>query len=141
MATLNNYDEGDETVMPCLKGRKRKVNTALHEINIIKAARHSGGGKIPTIACKHNEESFCKAATLSNEQVTNLFQSFYSSAKKVTQDSILLSYMTICQVIRRRLKTDNNNKQRDVSIKYHVLDESKTRLPICKASFMSIFCK
>ncbi len=39
------------------------------------------------------------------------------------------------------MEAEEKRRQRDVSIKYAVLKEDKTKVPICQASFLSIFCK
>ncbi len=39
------------------------------------------------------------------------------------------------------MEAEEKRRQRDVSIKYAVLKEDKTKVPICQASFLRIFCK
>ncbi|KAG5279382.1 hypothetical protein AALO_G00077190 [Alosa alosa] len=49
--------------------------------------------------------------------------------------------MDIMPVKRRReVNEGTRQRQRDVTIKYSVLKEDKTRVPVCQASFLSIFC-
>ncbi|KAK0151969.1 hypothetical protein N1851_006668 [Merluccius polli] len=42
---------------------------------------------------------------------------------------------------RPQVEDVQKRRQRDVSIKYAVLKEDKIKVPICQASFLSIFCK
>ncbi|KAG5834002.1 hypothetical protein ANANG_G00281960, partial [Anguilla anguilla] len=82
----------------------------------------------------------CQASALSTEGLTKINRVLYSTTDKVKQDATLLSCMEIMPVKRRRSKVDNpKQKTRDLTVKYFVLTETG-KIPVCKASFMSIFC-
>ena len=81
------------------------------------------------------------ATTVSENELNRYL--LYSTTDKVKQDAIRLSYMDIKKVQRRRRKVQDPAKQkaREMSVNYFILDENKVKLPVCKKSFMSIFCE
>ena len=146
MIGLDLFDETEEAVVLSPSGRKKKRKPDTYARNVAKKARHSGG--IPSIACCHNTAKVCLAATLSPEEIAGIHRVLYATSDKVKQDAILLSYMDITTVKRRRLKVDDSGKQknRDLTVKYSVLrdkgeKEDKEKIPVCKASFMSLLCE
>ena len=64
----------------------------------------------------------------------------YGTTNKEKQDSFLLSYMDITSAHRRRAqKTENGkHKNRNVSVKYNVLNDKQEKIIVCKKAFMSI---
>lgn len=57
---------------------------------------------------KHNNKQLCQAGKLSSsEEIAYINNTLYSTADKVTQDAMLLSYMDIKAVQRRRPKVRN----------------------------------
>ena len=134
---MENLKETAESVM---FSPSRRAET--YSRNVAKKARHSGQGKVPSIACKHHSDKVCQASALSAEDVTKINRELYSTTDKVKQDAALLTYMHIMPVKRRRPKAENKatHRTRDLTVKYCVLTESG-KIPVCKASFMSIFCK
>ena len=137
---INEYDELDEPVVSSPQGRKRKRDSSHYAKNVEKRLRHSGMSIEPTIACNHKVQSTCLAASLTEDDLNFLHRSMYSESDKVMQDALLLTYMDIKPVTRRRSTADNPNS-RDMTIKYHVTNEDKEKIPVCKATFMSIFGK
>lgn len=137
---MANFDETDEPVMPSPSGRKKKRQADTYKRNVEKKARHSSTGKVPSIACLRTHR-LCRAATISAEDTTYIHSVLYSTCNKVQQDAILLSYMDITQAKRRRSNNQVPLKTRDLSVKYSVLTQNKDTIPVCKQSFLSIFCE
>ncbi|XP_041355618.1 uncharacterized protein LOC121373208 [Gigantopelta aegis] len=59
----------------------------------------------------------------------------------VKQDAALLTHMTVTQCKRRRPRVDDEEKQRSrgISVKYSILKEDKSEVPVCQPTFLSIF--
>lgn len=138
---MDMFDETEENVVLSTYGRKKKRKPDEHARNVAKKARHSGGA--PSVACTHNIANVCQAATLSSEEIAYINQILYSTTDKVKQDATLLSYMNIETVKRRRPKVENpaQQKTRELTVKYSVVTETEERIPVCKATFMSLFCE
>ena len=137
---INGFDELDEPVTLSPQGRKRKQNVALHAGNVAKRLRHDGSDKEPKLSCSHNSPSICLATSLTEDDLARLHEIMYSNSEKVKQDSLLLSYMDITEVKRRRSTTDTP-RRRDMTINYFVTNKENQKIPVCKATFMSIFGK
>ncbi|XP_041366912.1 uncharacterized protein LOC121381642 [Gigantopelta aegis] len=115
---------------------------AILDAPLQKNARHSGAEKPASISCVHNVRNVCLATSLSNDDLTYAHDRLYSTENKVTQDATLLSYMDIGKCVRRRPRIDDSSKikrNREISVKYFTLTANKEKIPVCKASFMSIF--
>ena len=142
---MNNFDDISEPVVLSPTGRKKRRCPDGSGRSVSKKGRHSALGKVPSIACVHNVglQDTCVATTVSENELDRLFHLLYSTTDKVKQDAILLSYMDIKKVQRRRRKVQDPAKQkaREMSVNYFLLDENKVKLPVCKKSFMSIFCE
>ena len=140
---MDTIDSIDEPVLVPKTAQKRKPvrnNTKREEI---KRLKHSGGGKMPSVACTHTKRScFCHADTLTQGDVWRNFESFYSNPTKPAQDKAILQLITIKKVQRRGPKIDNADKQRDreVTNGYHLLTEEDhpTKIPVCKTTFCSV---
>ena len=132
---MDNFDGIDEQVFKSPVGSKRIRNTASYSRNKAKNVRNSGEGKTPSIACVHNLPGVCVAARMK--------EILYSTCDKVQQDALLLSYMDIRNVNRRRQRVDDQNKrkQRNYTVKYFALKANSRKVPVCKASFIGISCK
>lgn len=130
----------DEPVILTLNGRRKRClpqNSARYKE---KENRYSGNGLVASVACTHNSSS-CSAATLKESDLLYIKQQLYFTNDNVKQDAILLSHMDAMPCKRRRqVEAEEKRRQRDVSIKYAVLKEDKTKVPVCQASFLSIFC-
>ncbi|XP_061746904.1 uncharacterized protein LOC133545391 isoform X2 [Nerophis ophidion] len=140
--TMEASAEMDEPVVLSTQGRKKKRMPEGSARALAKKARHSGDGKLQTIACAHNNNAMCVASTLSPEDLAYMKGQFYLTQDKVKQDATLLSYMDVQTCKRRRTKVTDTDKQkqREVSVKYYLLKASKERISVCKASFLSILC-
>ncbi|XP_041365380.1 uncharacterized protein LOC121380568 [Gigantopelta aegis] len=139
---MENFDDIDETVVLSPIGRKRENNSGNSGRSLAKNARHSGAEKPASISCVHNVRNVCLATSLSNDDLTYAHDRLYSTENKVTQDATLLSYMDIGKCVRRRPRIDDSSKikrNREISVKYFTLTANKEKIPVCKASFMSIF--
>jgi hypothetical protein len=117
------------------KGRKRKRAPENWKKNIKKREINSSKGKHPLISCQHLN-GFCEARSLSNDNIKAVFDNFYSTQNKVTQDSMISSLMTANEPKRRR--SVNNSKQRQVSIEYKIPNGNKF-VKVCAKTFRSIF--
>ena len=97
---------------------------------------------VPRVACRH-DTGFCTAGTLNENDLEYIKGQLYATYDKVKQDAILVSHMDISQVKRRRPRVEDEGRQknRGLTIKYSLLKEDKTKIPVCQASFLSIFCK
>ncbi|XP_052427306.1 uncharacterized protein LOC127969418 [Carassius gibelio] len=135
------YDEMDEPILMTSNGRRKRRLPQNSSRYKAKVNRYSGNGLVASVACTHNT-SWCRAVTLKESDLFYIKQQLYSTNDKVEQDAILLSRMDAMPCKRRRQQVEAEEKrgQRDVSIKYAVLKEDKTKVPICHASFLSIFC-
>lgn len=132
--------EYDEMVVSVTGKRKRRQTRNSARCKA-KEKRYSGTDRISRIACKHNSVS-CAAVTLTETDITYIKEQLYSTHDKVKQDAILLSHLDIMQCKRRRPSAKaEKRRQRDLTIKYAVLKEDNTKVPVCQASFLSIFCK
>ncbi|XP_060790810.1 uncharacterized protein LOC132894682 [Neoarius graeffei] len=139
--TNMDYNGMDEPVLQTVNGRRKRRVVENHVCYKAKMNRYSGENTENGIACNHNR-LMCAAASLTQNDLAYFKNQLYTSKDKVEQDAILLSHLEIMPVQRRREQVDDEDKrrQRDVTIKYSVLKEAKTRVPVCQASFMSIFC-
>ncbi|CAL9689385.1 unnamed protein product [Knipowitschia caucasica] len=78
---MNNFDDIDEPVVISAIGRKRKPSKDNHSRETIKGMKHSGGGKMPAVICKHTKDSnFCNADTLTPGDIQRNFDIFLSSS-------------------------------------------------------------
>ncbi len=139
---MNNFDGIDEPVVVSAVGKKRKPSKSNHLREEIKKMKHSGGGKMPAVACSHTTASnFCHADTLTSGDLLRNFQLFYSKSTKTEQDQAILQLIAVKKVQRRRPKFDNRDmqKNREVTNEYHLLTEDHpTKIPVCKATFCSV---
>lgn len=132
----------DEPILMTSNGRRKRRLPQNSSRYKAKVNRYSGNGLVASVACTHNT-SWCGAVTLKESDLFYIKQQLYSTNDKVEQDAILLSHMDAmpCKQRRQQVEAEEKRRQRDVSIKYAVLKEDKTKVPICHASFLSIFCK
>lgn len=107
-----------------------------------KKSKYSGNRSVTSIACTHNN-SRCVAVTLTETDLSYINQQFYCTSDKIKQDAFLLTRVNVmlCKWKNRGVELDERRRQRELSIKYTVLKENQTRVPICQASLLSIFCK
>jgi len=56
---MNNFDGIDEHVVVSAVGKKRKPSQSNHLREEIKKMRHSGGEKMPAVACSTTASNFC----------------------------------------------------------------------------------
>uniref|UniRef100_A0AAV2LL28 VPS10 domain-containing protein n=1 Tax=Knipowitschia caucasica TaxID=637954 RepID=A0AAV2LL28_KNICA len=138
---MAGFDDAEEAVLLSPRGRKRKRKPEEHDRKLAKNARHSGGANA-AVACVHNNVNVCQAAKLSPEDIDYMHHTLYTTTDKVKQDATLLSYMDVTAVKRRRSKIEDSaqQKSRDLTVKYSVLTRARDRIPVCKSSFMSLFC-
>ncbi|CAL9701146.1 unnamed protein product [Knipowitschia caucasica] len=138
---MAGFDDAEEAVLLSPRGRKRKRKPEEHDRKLAKNARHSGGANA-AVACVHNNVNVCQAAKLSPEDIDYIHHTLYTTTDKVKQDATLLSYMDVTAVKRRRSKIEDSaqQKSRDLTVKYSVLTRARDRIPVCKSSFMSLFC-
>ncbi|XP_034047172.1 uncharacterized protein LOC117528648 [Thalassophryne amazonica] len=142
MFVVNTFDGSDEPVRPTSGGRRRRLNKDNHEREKMKKIRHSGGGLIPSVGCKHTAaKNFCHADTLTPDDIVMNFQTFYDKPGKVEQDRALLHLMTITEVKRQRQKVDDENRRKDrnISVKYSLLcNDHPHKVPVCKPTFLTV---
>ncbi len=87
---MNNFYRINEPVVVSAVGKKRKPSKSNHLREEIKKTRHSGGGKMPAVACAHTTAShFCHADTLTSGDLLRNFQLFYSKSTKTEQDQAI----------------------------------------------------
>ena len=110
---MNNFDDLSEVVdiSPSGQCRKRVLQPSNDAMLVAKRARHSGGGKIPAKACKHDDENgdFCQVEKLTDDTMFN-YTKLYSVADKAVQDQKILTLMKITSPPPR---VDNARRQRD----------------------------
>lgn len=139
---MNDFDGVEEPVRVAPVGKKRKPSKDGHEQEKVKKMRHSGGGKMPAVICRHkSSRSVCQAERLTERDLEINFDSLYNNKTKVDQDQQLLHLITVKQVQRRRKKVDEVDRQRerDVTNEYHLLSEHHpTKIPVCKATFCGV---
>ncbi|XP_056098814.1 uncharacterized protein LOC130077555 [Rhinichthys klamathensis goyatoka] len=140
LTVINTFDGSEEAVKPAPGGRRRRLNEDNHERQQTKKMRYSGGGRIPTIGCKHTSaKCFCQADRLTPDDLVMNFQKFHDKPNKVDQDAALLHLMSVSEVKRQRQNDENRQKGRNVTVKYSLLwDEHPNKLPVCKATFLSV---
>jgi len=96
---MNDFDEISEQVELSVIGRKRRVSKETHAKEVAKRIRHSGVGKNPHIGCHHQtgdkNTAFCRANTLTPDDVALNFAKFHEKLDKVGQDEFLLLLMKI----------------------------------------------
>ncbi|XP_041362797.1 uncharacterized protein LOC121378605 [Gigantopelta aegis] len=141
---METYDAVDEPVMLSPTGKRKRRRPRSSARSIAKTARYSGKGLIPRLTCTH-KNALCTAGTLNENDLAYIKGQLYVTKDKVEQDAILVSHMDIGQVKRRRQrdprdKDEGRQKNRRVLIKYSLLKEDKTKISVCQASFLSIFC-
>ena len=125
-------------------GKKRRASKSNHKRENDKKIRHSGGGKIPAVACTHTwaeNRCFCHADRLTAADLALNFRSLYEKCNKVEQDQALLLLMTVDKVSRHRLRVGDEaaRKDRSVSVKYSLMTEEHPRkLPVCKETFLKV---
>ncbi|XP_030609214.1 uncharacterized protein LOC115796882 [Archocentrus centrarchus] len=134
-------EEIDEPVLQTVNSRKRRHQPENAARTEAKENRYSGSRCVPSIACNHNSPA-CAAASLTETDLGHIKEQLYRTSDKVKQDAILLTFMDAAPCKRRRPQVEEEEKRRrrEVSIKYAVYKEDKTRVPVCQASFLSIFC-
>lgn len=134
-------DEPLLLTMNCRRKRGRPQESSTFARVKAKASRYSGKRTVATIACNHNR-SMCAAASLTATDLSFIYRQLYCTSDKVKQDAFLLSHIDVmpCKRRKRQVDVDERRRQRDLSIKYTVIKEDKTRVVICQASFLSIFC-
>ena len=83
---MNNFDDLSKVVdiSPSRQCRKRVRQPSNDARLVAKRARHSGGGKIPAKACKHDAEK------LSDDDIMFNYTKFHSVADKAVQDQKIL---------------------------------------------------
>ncbi|KAG5263245.1 hypothetical protein AALO_G00284190 [Alosa alosa] len=140
LTVINTFDGSEEAVKPTPGGRQRRLNEDNHERQQTKKIHYSGGGRIPTIGCKHTSaKCFCQADRLTPDDLVMNFQKFHDKPNKVEQDAALLYLMSVSEVKRQRQNDENRQKGRNVTVKYSLLwDEHPNKLPVCKATFLSV---
>ncbi|XP_055064736.2 uncharacterized protein [Misgurnus anguillicaudatus] len=138
---MEECDEMDEYVTVAVPGKRKRRYADNSARSRAKENRYSGVDKIPQVACTHNNSVTCRAGALTEADITYINAKLYTSRDKVKQDAILLSYMYVmpCKRRRRKVKAEEKQRQRDLTIKYFVLKEDTTIVPVCQASFLSIF--
>ena len=138
---MENFDDIDEPVVLSPVGRKKRANSANSARSVSKQMRHSGAGRIASISCVHKARNVCMATSLSEDDLKFAHSQFYTVQDKLKQDATLLSYMDIQKCVRRRAKVEDVEKRnaRECCVKYCTVTVDKVRVPVCKASFMSIF--
>ena len=67
MAAVESFDSLDEPVV--LSPKPRKIKRQETNRQKLKKARHSGGGKIPSISCNHDESGVCKVTKFGTLQL------------------------------------------------------------------------
>ncbi|XP_030609211.1 uncharacterized protein LOC115796879 [Archocentrus centrarchus] len=135
-------EEIDEPVLQTVNSRKRRHQPENAARTEAEENQYSGSRCVPSIACSHNSP-VCVAASLTETDLAHIKEQLYRTSDKVKQDSILLTFMDAAPYKQKRPQVEEEEKrqqQREVSIKYAVYKEDKTRVPVCQASFLSIFC-
>ena len=96
---MNNFEDLSEVVdiSPSGQCRKRVPQSSNDAWVVAKRARHSGGGKIPTKAGKHDAENsdFCQVEKLSDDDIMFNYTTFYSVADKAVHDQNILTLVKI----------------------------------------------
>lgn len=123
--------------------RKKKVNIENHQKYKKKKLLHSSEGKLSRINCAHQSaRSFCKASTLTPDDVNYNFQKLYNCSSKVEQDAAILKLMDINQAKRARVTEAARQKPKALSVKYYMLrSQINVKVEVCKATFISVLSK
>ena len=137
---MNSFDGISERVAISLIGRKRKRGPDQRQID--KKRRHSGGGKIPQIACGHTAEGsseLCYANRLTEGDILMNFKQFYSLPTKPQQDETILRLMEVTKPRRVRIMEDARQRDKAMSVKYKLMTEDRRKqVPVCKSTFTSV---
>ncbi|KAA0703634.1 hypothetical protein E1301_Tti015520 [Triplophysa tibetana] len=135
------YDEMDKYVTVSVTGKRKRRQQHNSARSKAKENRYSASDRIPRVRCTHSNGVLCRADTLTETDITYINKQLYFSHDKVKQDAILLSHMDVMPCKRRRVKVkaEDKQRQRDLTVKYFVLKEDQTNVPVCQASFLSIF--
>lgn len=78
----------------------------------------------------------CYALTMND--IRSFHNLFYSSKRKSDQDSFILAYCSATQPKRRRSRAEHSTKQKAISITYSVQKQDKTKVQVCRESFLNI---
>ena len=122
-------------------GRKKK--RGIDQRHRDKTRRHSGGGKIPRIACGHtangdNTSELCHADTLTEGDILMNYNQLYSLPTKPQQDETILRLMDVTKPRRLRVK-DDRKRDKAMSLKYQLMTEDAlSKVPVCKSTFISV---
>ncbi|XP_053366721.1 uncharacterized protein LOC128540767 [Clarias gariepinus] len=128
-----------EHIEPLVSARKRKRSVPTKEREVMKQKRHDGSGKEPIIACNHVGEKFCRASSLSKDDLLQNFSLFYETANKEKQDEGILRLVNLSLPKRIRVSPNAAKRPRNLSITYFLLRKgSMERVPVCKATFISV---
>ena len=144
---MDNSDGTDELVVVSNVGKKCRPSKDNHAREKVTNLSHSGGGKLPSVACMHtvtNNALLCHADQLTPADIAFNFNTLYENPNKVEQDQALLPLMMIGQVQRHspRVQNEGARKDRNVSVKSSLLTQSHpTKLPVCRATFVKIICE
>ena len=141
LKSMDLFDGLSENVAISPVGRKRKREVCEREKD--KRRRHSGGGKIPKIACDHTaaDGGFCQADRLTDDAIVLNHTQLYGCATKAQQDEMVLRLMTLTKPQRVRLRPGQDVRQRDksMSVKYPLMtSDAREQLQVCKATFIGV---
>ncbi|CAK1594899.1 unnamed protein product [Parnassius mnemosyne] len=80
--------------------------------------------------CGHKQKAF-RCSELSCQDIRKFHKNIYKCTTKVKQDCFILKYCNISEA-----KSLKPNSKRRVSIKYTILSENGTKIPVCQKTFM-----
>lgn len=139
---MEQFDELEERVMLSPVGRKRKRDLNNNKRAREKKFRHSGGGTIPSVNCKHeNVVNVCLANRLSSDDIAHCNNQLYAVHDKVKQDATLLSYLDIEKPRRIRVPDNARKCNRGMTVRYFLLNKEKEKIQVCRATFCSVLGK
>ena len=118
--------------------RKKRVNVEEHARTKRKRRLHSGEGKTPTISCTHPIHSYCKARTLTGDEITYNFNKLYDCSTKVDQDKCLLSLVRVEKSKKKRVDEGARVKKKTFNVDYYLLTKENIKVTVCKSSFTSV---
>lgn len=127
-----------EEISESVKPRKRKLNPENWKKSREKVRKRLLKDKGFQIICNHDsKKSFCKADKLTDEQVKNFHDKYWSLLDAVKEKMFIQRHIEVSTVSRHRVKESARKRQRLLSTSYKVPTEHGF-LNVCKKTFMSI---
>lgn len=120
------------------KPRKRKLNRDNWKKTQEKVRKRLLKDNGFQVICNHrSENSFCKADKLTDEEVKNFHDKYWSLMDAVKERMFIQRYIQVSTISRHRVQENAQQRRRSWSTSYNVPTESGI-VSVCKETFMSI---